>query len=94
MSFGPWFRGEREKADVSLKDLATSIGISQAYWSRIERGLELAPKNSLIIAACERLGLKTTDQAFVEAERLPPDMQDDLNFAVSLYRDFKSRGPS
>ncbi len=94
MSFGPWFRAEREKADVSLKDLATAIGISQAYWSRIERGLELAPKDSLIIAACERLGLKTTDQAFVEAERLPPDMQGDLRFAVSLYRDFKSRCPS
>ena len=45
MSFGSWFRAEREKADLSLKDLATSIGISQAYWSRIERGLELAPKD-------------------------------------------------
>jgi transcriptional regulator with XRE-family HTH domain len=94
MSFGSWFRTEREKADLSLKDLATSIGISQAYWSRIERGLELAPKDSLIIAACERLGLKTTDQAFIEANRLPPDMQGDLEFAVSLYREFKSRGPS
>ena len=94
MSFGTWFRAEREKADLSLKELATSIGISQAYWSRIERGLELAPKDSLIIAACERLGLKTTDQAFIEANRLPPDMQGDLEFAVSLYREFKARGPS
>jgi hypothetical protein len=57
-------------------------------------GLELAPKDALIIAACERLGLKTVDQAFIEAERLPPDMQGDLEFAVSLYREFKSRGPS
>ena len=56
-SFGSWFRAEREKAGLSLKELATSIGISQAYWSRIERGLELAPKDALIIAACERLGL-------------------------------------
>ena len=93
-SFGSWFRTEREKAGLSLKELATSIGISQAYWSRIERGLELAPKDALIIAACERLGLKTVDQAFIEAERLPPDMQCDLEFAVSLYREFKSRGPS
>jgi transcriptional regulator with XRE-family HTH domain len=91
MSFGSWIRAEREKAGLSLKDL--SIGISQAYWSRIERGLELAPKDSLIIAACQRLGL-STDQAFIEAKRLPPDMQGDLEFAVSLYRDFKSRGPS
>jgi transcriptional regulator with XRE-family HTH domain len=93
MSFGSWIRAEREKADLSLKDLAGSIGISQAYWSRIERGLELAPKDSLIIAACQRLGL-STDQAFIEAKRLPPDMQGDLEFAVSLYRDFKSRGPN
>ena len=93
MSFGSWIRSEREKADLSLKDLAGSIGISQAYWSRIERGLELAPKDSLIIAACERLGLPT-DQAFIEAKRLPPDMQGDLEFAVSLYREFKSRGSS
>lgn len=93
MSFGSWIRAEREKAGISLKDFATSIDISQAYWSRIERGLELAPKDSLIIAACERLGLPT-DQAFIEAQRLPPDMQQDLRVAVSLYRDFKSRGPT
>ena len=93
MSFGSWIRAEREKAEISLKDFAKSIDISQAYWSRIERGLELAPKDSLIIAACERLGLPT-DQAFIEAQRLPPDMQQDLRVAVSLYRDFKSRGPT
>jgi HTH-type transcriptional regulator, competence development regulator len=45
MSFGSCIRPEREKADLSLKDLASSIGISQAYWSRIERGMELAPKD-------------------------------------------------
>ena len=86
--------GRAREGRSVVERLAASIGISQAYWSRIERGLELAPKDSLIIAACERLGLKTTDQAFIEADRLPPDMQGDLEFAVSLYRDFKSRGPS
>ena len=93
MSFGSWVRAEREKTGISLKDFAAAIDISQAYWSRIERGLELAPKDSLIIAACERLGLPT-DQAFIEAQRLPPDMQQDLRVAVSLYRDFKSRSPT
>lgn len=93
MAFGKWIRTEREKADISLKEFAQSIGISQAYWSRIERGLELAPKDSLIIAACDRLGL-STDRAFIAAQRLPPDMQGDLEFAVSLYRDFKSRSPT
>ena len=74
MAFGPWVRVARESAGISLKDFAQSIGISQAYWSRIERGLELAPKDSLIIAACDRLGL-STDRAFIAAQRLPPDMQ-------------------
>ena len=90
MSFGSWIRTEREQAGISLKTFARSIDISQAYWSRIERGLELAPKDSLIVAACERLGLPT-DRAFIEAQRLPPDMQGDLAVAVSVYRDFKSR---
>lgn len=93
MAFGPWIRAAREQAGISLKEFAQSIGISQAYWSRIERGLELAPKDSLIIAACERLGL-STDRAFIAAQRLPPDMQGDLEIAVSLYRDFKSRSPT
>ena len=42
------------------------------------------------MAACERLGLPT-DRAFIEARRLPPDMQGDLAVAVSVYREFKSR---
>ena len=91
MAFGKWIRSEREQAGISLKDFAKSIDISQAYWSRIERGLELAPKDSLIVAACERLGLPT-DRAFIEARRLPPDMQADIENAVSAYRDFKARG--
>jgi transcriptional regulator with XRE-family HTH domain len=90
MAFGSWIRTEREQAGISLKDFARSIDISPAYWSRIERCLELAPKDSLILAACERLGLPT-DRAFIEAERLPPDMQGDLELAVSVYREFKSR---
>jgi transcriptional regulator with XRE-family HTH domain len=93
MAFGPWVRHEREQAGISLKDFSSSIDISTAYWSRIERGLELAPKDSLIIAACKRLGLPT-DRAFVEARRLPPDMQGDLELAVSVYREFKARGSS
>jgi transcriptional regulator with XRE-family HTH domain len=93
MAFGPWVRDERERAGISLKDFSRSIDISTAYWSRIERGLELAPKDSLIIAACGRLGLPT-DRAFIEARRLPPDMQGDLELAVSVYREFKARDRS
>ena len=93
MAFGSWIRIEREQAGISLKEFARSIDISPAYWSRIERELELAPKDSPIIAACQRLGL-ATDRAFIEAERLPPDMKQDLELAVSVYREFKSRSPT
>jgi len=90
MAFGPWIRAEREKADIGLNAMARQIGISPAYWSRIERGKENAPKDQLIIAACKILGLDT-DRAFLEASRLPPDMQRDLATAISAYRAFKDR---
>jgi transcriptional regulator with XRE-family HTH domain len=54
MSFGPWIRTEREKAEIGLNDFARSIAISPAYWSRIERGMEKAPKDELILAAFRR----------------------------------------
>jgi hypothetical protein len=47
----------------------------------------------MIIAACKKLELPT-DRAFIEARRLPPDMQGDLELAVSVYREFKARGSS
>jgi transcriptional regulator with XRE-family HTH domain len=51
MTFGPWIRSEREKAGIALNEFARLIEISPAYWSRIERGMEKAPKDDLIIAA-------------------------------------------
>ena len=89
MAFGEWIRAKREEANIMLIDFARDINISPAYWSRIERGFEKAPKDSIIIAACQRLGLGT-DRAFIEAQRLPPDMQDDISVAVSVYRQFKA----
>ena len=89
MAFGQWIRAKREEADIMLIDFARDINISPAYWSRIERGLEKAPKDQLIISACERLRLGT-DRAFIEAQRLPPDMQQDISVAVSDYRQFKA----
>ena len=54
MAFGTWIRARREEAGIMLIDFARDINISPAYWSRIERGLEKAPKDQLIISACER----------------------------------------
>ena len=68
-----------------MNEFARSLGISPAYWSRIERELEKAPKNALIVKAAEALGLNP-DEAFIEASRLPPDMQKDVSTVVRLYR--------
>ena len=89
MGFGPWIRRERTLRGIGLSQFANAIGISIAYWSRIERGLEKAPRDELILAACDQLGV-SSDQAFIEARRLPPDMQDDIAVAVSVYRSFKT----
>ena len=93
MSFGSVIRERRTALGIGLNDFAERLEISAAYWSRIERGMERAPKDELIIAACQKLGLDT-DQGFVEARRLPPDVQDDIATAVRAYRAFKtvSRG--
>jgi hypothetical protein len=47
--------------------------------------MEKAPKDDLIEKASELLGV-AADQAFVEAKRLPPDMVEDLQKVVAMYR--------
>jgi transcriptional regulator with XRE-family HTH domain len=69
-----------------LRDFAQKIDISPAYWSRIEREMEKAPKDELMEKAARVLGL---DEVFIEASRLPPDMQRDVRGVVQAYRKFK-----
>jgi DNA-binding XRE family transcriptional regulator len=73
---------------IPLRDLAQRIDISPAYWSRIERQMEKAPKNELMERAAQVLGLDL-DEVFIEASRLPPDMQRDVRGVVQAYRKFK-----
>jgi hypothetical protein len=47
--------------------------------------MEKAPKDGLISKAAELLGLDP-DDAYIEASRLPPDMQQDVGAVVRLYR--------
>lgn len=85
MGFGTFIRQKREQAGVPMNEFARSLGISPAYWSRIERELEKPPKDELITKAAETLGI-SPDEAFIEASRLPPDMQKDVSTVVRLYR--------
>lgn len=85
MPFGAWIRQKREAKGIALNDFARKLDISPAYWSRIEREMEKAPKDDLITKAAVLLGLEV-DQAFIEAKRLPPDMQMDVGSVVRAYR--------
>lgn len=85
MGFGTFIREKREQANLPMNEFARSLGISPAYWSRIERELEKAPKDELIIKAAEKLGINP-DEAFIEASRFPPDMRKDVSTAIRLYR--------
>ncbi len=53
MAFGAFIRSEREKKEIQMNDFARQLGISPAYWSRIERDIEKPPKAELIRKAAE-----------------------------------------
>jgi HTH-type transcriptional regulator, competence development regulator len=88
MAFGSYIRRKREEAGIPLRVLAQRIDISPAYWSRIEREMEKPPRNELMEKAAEVLGLDL-DEVFIEAKRLPPDMQQDVRGVVHAYRKLK-----
>jgi HTH-type transcriptional regulator, competence development regulator len=88
MAFGSYIRRKREEAGIPLRVLAQRIDISPAYWSRIEREMEKPPKNELMAKAAEVLELDL-DEVFIEAKRLPPDMQQDVRGVVHAYRKLK-----
>jgi len=85
MPFGDFIRQKREEADIPLNDFARRIGISPAYWSRIERNMEKPPKDELITKAAQELHLDL-DEVFVQANRLPPELQKNLGDVVLAYR--------
>ena len=85
MPFGDFIRQKREEAEIPLNDFARRIGISPAYWSRIERNMEKPPKDDLITKAAQQLGLDM-DEVFVQANRLPPELQKNLGDVVLAYR--------
>lgn len=85
MAFGDFIRQKREEAEIPLNDFARRIGISPAYWSRIERNMEKPPKDDLITKAAQELHLDL-DEVFVQANRLPPELQKNLGDVVLAYR--------
>ena len=91
MSFGSAIRDRRLQLAIGLNDFAERLGISPAYWSRIERDFEKPPSDPLIERAAAILGLRL-DDLFVEANRLPPDMKRDIGRVVLAYRRMRTLG--
>jgi HTH-type transcriptional regulator, competence development regulator len=85
MSFGSVVRAKRQALEIGLVDFAERVGVSAAYWSRIERDQERPPRDELIEKAAAILGVRM-DDLFIEAERLPPDMRKDMVGVVQAYR--------
>ena len=84
MSFGAAVRQRRRELKIGLIDFADGIGISAAYWSRIERDCEKPPHDELIERAAAALGLRL-DELFARAENVSPDTHD-LSRVVTFYR--------
>jgi transcriptional regulator with XRE-family HTH domain len=85
MGFGARVRAKRVSESIRLKDFAERLSLSVAYWPRIERELENPPRDEYIERTAAILGFRS-DDLFVEARRLLPDMRQDLSEVVRIYR--------
>ena len=85
MSFGATIRQRRHELSIGLNEFAERLGISPTSWSRIERDQEKPPRDDLIERAAAILGVRM-DDLFVEAQRLPPDMRENMAKVVVAYR--------
>ncbi len=90
-TFGAYIRNQRETAGIPLNIFARDLGISPAYWSRIERDMEKPPQDKWLILATARLNI-SSDDVFVAAGRLPLDMRNHLARVVRIYRKNTHRG--
>ena len=85
MGFGASVRAKRIAEAIGMNDFAERIGVSPAYWSRVEREEEHPPRDEYVERAAAILGVRL-DDLFIEAGRLPPDMREDLKQVVQVYR--------
>lgn len=87
--FGPAVRIKRQEQRIGLNDFAARLGVTAAYWSRVERSQVNEPRDDLIEHAAAILGVRV-DDLFIAAGRLPPDMRKDLGRVVQAWRRFRS----
>jgi transcriptional regulator with XRE-family HTH domain len=92
MGFGASVRARRIAEGIGMNAFAERIGVSAAYWSRVEREEENPPRDEYVERAAAILGVRL-DDLFLEAGRLPPDMREDLKGVIQAYRKRKQIRP-
>jgi HTH-type transcriptional regulator, competence development regulator len=85
MSFGASVRAKRVSEGIGLIEFAKRLGLSPAYWSRVELEREHPPRDIHVEKTAAILGIRL-DDLYVEAGRLPPDMRENLREVVRIYR--------
>src|SRR3954449_12652519 len=85
MGFGASVRAKRIAEGIGMNNFAERIGVSPAYWSRVEREEEHPPRDEYVERAAAILGVRL-DDLFVEAGRLPPGIREGLQQVVQAYR--------
>lgn len=90
MTLGKFIRSAREDHFMTLRALAQGLGISPAYWSRVERDQNPVPSDVLLLKFAEILSIDSGD-VFIAAKRLPPDMRPALAEIVAMYRKHQLR---
>lgn len=90
MSFGSYVRTARQARGVALNALAPRLGLSAAYWSRIECDMDHPPRDDVLSILAKEIGLDL-DEVFVKAGRLPPDMRPHLDAIVKMWRKKQAR---
>ena len=85
MAFGQTVRFPRNAKGFGLNEFAERLGVSPAYWSRVDREHENPPRDDLVERVAAILEVKL-DGLFCEAGRLPPDLRGDIRAVVMLYR--------
>jgi hypothetical protein len=76
-------RNQRSRCQNPCGHVHRNVGHDPGITGHV--GPEYSPKDELIIKAAKILGV-SVDDAFIEASRLPPDLQTEVGNVVRMYR--------
>ena len=88
LMLGRIIRAQRELAELPMRQLAATVGISNPYLSQIERGLR-APSEAVLNAIAESLQT-SVDRLYDDAGFVDPDPHPDTETAGDLQADIEA----